>query len=518
MVEKTSSLVARSWRGLLLLTAVVCLQLHAATLIVDPAGGTGVFTTIQAAITAANPAGGDTVQVHAATYTEQITINKTLTLVGTAGSATTIIQAPDTTTPDPIIGEGSIVVVNNAAIVSMSGFTVQGPGGSVLCSVSNGVAVYGDATLTFDNNHVTHIRDITINNMGGCGMAIRAGFPSQTGHLIVSNTQVDDYQKNGIVVFGAGSTGTISNSTVTELLPQTVIAQNGIVIYPGATATLTSNTVSGNQYTGPGSGSDPLTTTQAAGIVAFGSTTMSNNIVHNNDIGIASASSFSTSSGDMVSGNNWEDILGLAGTLSLTADTVGDGTSTLAIAAVAFVGDTADATVLVDCLSSITGPQQALVEAGAVTKSSIVVGTCGIKTAAGQLTAGSEVTYTIVLNNSGTVDLADDPSSDEFSDVLPPALTLVSAISTSGTLATSGNTVTWNGAITAGANVTITITATLSAAAVPGDTVSNQGTIHTDVNGTPTTRTTGAAAGEDGSTDFTVAQPTPVRLQSFYVE
>ena len=50
-----------------------------ATLVVDPAGGSGVFTTIQTAVTAANAAGGDTIQIHPATYTEQLTIDKNLT-------------------------------------------------------------------------------------------------------------------------------------------------------------------------------------------------------------------------------------------------------------------------------------------------------------------------------------------------------------------------------------------------------------------------------------------------------
>src|SRR5262245_59037264 len=61
-------------------------------LVVDPAGGPGIFTTIQAAVNAANPAGGDTIQVHPATYTEQVTINTSLTMLGTAPGA--IIQAP----------------------------------------------------------------------------------------------------------------------------------------------------------------------------------------------------------------------------------------------------------------------------------------------------------------------------------------------------------------------------------------------------------------------------------------
>ena len=368
--EKARGLVARSWRGLALLTAVVCIPLHAATIIVSSGG------SIQTAINTANP--GDTIQVDAATYTEQLVISKNLTLTG-AGSATTIIQSPASMTPDPTIGTPSIVVINSGATVSISGFTVQGPGSA--CSVSFGVAVYGGATLTFDQNHVTHIRDNPITG-AQCGTAIRAGFGSQVGHLIVSNTLVDDYQKNGIYVFGAGSTGTISNTTVTGDGPETVIAQNGIFIN-SATATLTGNTVSGNDCddTAAGCGPNPETDVQSGGIVLFNAdaVTMSNNNVTNNDAGILAFNNTtgigpSTSSHDTISGNRYENIFVESATLNLNADTIG-GTSNFAIDALSFPGDVADSTVLVDCLSSITGPQQATNNNVSVTTASIVL-TC----------------------------------------------------------------------------------------------------------------------------------------------
>ena len=115
----------------------------------------------------------------------------------------------------------------------------------------------------------------------------------------------------------------------------------------------------------------------------------------------------------------------------------------------------------------------------------------GTKTVAGSFAPGSTVTYTITLNNGGTGAQGDNPG-NEFTDVLPAALTLVSATSSSGTtLATVGsNTVTWNGAIAAGASVTITITATVSAGAAPGTSVSNQGTIATDLDGNGSNETT----------------------------
>jgi uncharacterized repeat protein (TIGR01451 family) len=112
----------------------------------------------------------------------------------------------------------------------------------------------------------------------------------------------------------------------------------------------------------------------------------------------------------------------------------------------------------------------------------------GTKTAsAGPYTVGGTLTYTIVLTNNGTGAQADNPG-NEFTDVLPPTLQLVSATATSGTaVATTGtNTVTWNGALAAsGGTVTITITATILPSAA-GTTVANQGTISYDSDGNNT--------------------------------
>ena len=101
---------------------------------------------------------------------------------------------------------------------------------------------------------------------------------------------------------------------------------------------------------------------------------------------------------------------------------------------------------------------------------------------AGSFDEGSVVTYTVVLENVGPGPQADNPG-DEFTDVLPGALTLLGAEATSGeTLAfTSTNTVTWNGSIPAGGSVTITITARMDAPS--GATIANSGTIAFDADG-----------------------------------
>jgi uncharacterized repeat protein (TIGR01451 family) len=114
----------------------------------------------------------------------------------------------------------------------------------------------------------------------------------------------------------------------------------------------------------------------------------------------------------------------------------------------------------------------------------------GTKSASGSFRPGSTVTYTVVLTNSGNGAQADNPG-NEFDDVLPASLTLVSATATSGTaVATVGtNTVSWNGAIPPAGSVTIIITATISATNQAGTVISNQGQIHTDLDADGTNET-----------------------------
>ena len=122
---------------------------------------------------------------------------------------------------------------------------------------------------------------------------------------------------------------------------------------------------------------------------------------------------------------------------------------------------------------------------------------------------GSSVTYSVTLSNTAATAQLDNPG-NEFTDVLPSGLTLVSATASSGTaVATIGtNTVTWNGVIAASASVTITITATVNAGTA-GSTISNQGTAAFDADGNGTNESTvltddPAVTGPADSTSFVV--------------
>ena len=133
----------------------------------------------------------------------------------------------------------------------------------------------------------------------------------------------------------------------------------------------------------------------------------------------------------------------------------------------------------------------------------------GTKTVSTTGAVGSPVAYTIVLNNTGAGPQGDNPG-NEFTDVLPSNVTLVSATATSGTaVATIGtNTVTWNGAIPAAGSVTITINATINAGTA-GQTASNQGSISWDADGNGSNDTTTptdnpAIGGGTDPTDFVI--------------
>jgi len=226
--------------------------------LVDSGCSTPGYNTIQAAITASNPLGGDTIIVCPGGYPEQVTIDRSLTLTGSSAT----IQAPGILT-----GDANIVDVTGASTTAtMSDFTVAGPGPGGCGSIQTGIAVIGGATLDLSDTTVRNVRDTPFS---GCqnGEGIRVGShrnppTPDVGHATIDNVVVTGYQKNGVVVSGTGSTLELTNSTTVGKGKTAVIGQNGVEVIDGATATVDSNLIKDDFYT-------PKTVT-ACGLLVIG--------------------------------------------------------------------------------------------------------------------------------------------------------------------------------------------------------------------------------------------------------
>jgi hypothetical protein len=154
-----------------------------------------------------------------------------------------------------------------------------------------GATIFGANYFGILANHVAlNVTNSTIRNIGETPLN-----GSQHGNAVVyingasgtiSGNTVSTYQKNGITVSGKAADGvsagpktsaSVLNNVVTGQGPITYIAQNGIQISYGATATVKGNTVSGNNYT--------PTTYVACGLLLYqaGGVNASSNILFSNE-------------------------------------------------------------------------------------------------------------------------------------------------------------------------------------------------------------------------------------------
>jgi hypothetical protein len=309
--------------------------------------GVDSFATIQGAVNAASP--GDTVLVYAGNYTEQVTISKNLTLTG-ENTATTVLHTPATLSPR-IGGTFTLVQVDTSAVVNMSGLTISGPYAPTnACAdpVYYGIFVVGGADLNLHDAAVTNIQ-LTPASLHGCqtGIAVRAGSMAlgQTATLTVDNMAISGYQKSAIIVDNTGSSGTITNNTITGLGPDNIGA-NAIQIGRGAGATITGNNITANECTNPVCGPNPLTQTTSTGVLIFQTSAallIDNNTISTNDTGIYNNGGNTTISGNTMVGNRYNGIFQDQGSSAITGNTL-TGPMNVGFAIASFSGNTGNST------------------------------------------------------------------------------------------------------------------------------------------------------------------------------
>ena len=256
--------------AVMLMMSVVLVSTASAAVINVP----GDQTTIQAAINAASS--GDTINVAAGTYTEQILIQKSINLLG-AGKSTTIIKAPVTRTDTVTQGSTWDYIVaayptTGTIDVRIEGFTIDADSqpktggtagliGVFFRNVSDtdaglysntiqnfsdnlyeswGVRVYGNSDITIDDNTLTDYTRDGIDVNGDDGLAVDP-------NVVVSNNDLtgrtDTYAPLNGIQIGYGATGTISGNTIRDHTRSSDWAAVGILVISSDGITVSGNTI-----------------------------------------------------------------------------------------------------------------------------------------------------------------------------------------------------------------------------------------------------------------------------------
>lgn len=295
--------------ALLALSLFIVAQAFGATVEVSPnisspcQSGFITFATIQQAVNAV-PA-GSTIMICPATYPEQVTISKAVTLRGlTVNNASGPVIVPPTSGMvqnatsffgTPIAAQ---IFAGNANQVNIQNVALDGSANQIAGCAPELVGIF------YQNASGTILRSSVLNEVLGAGLegcqsglgifVQSGGSPAGTSTVTVSNSLVQGYTKNGITANEAGTSATITGNSVTGLGPTTGAAENGIQLGFEATGSVSSNIVSDHVWIG-----DP-SVAAAAGILIYASpnVTINANSVQNSQFSITVDSGGSDGSAD----------------------------------------------------------------------------------------------------------------------------------------------------------------------------------------------------------------------------
>jgi parallel beta-helix repeat protein len=197
--------------------------------------GTGQYTTIQAAVNAAQP--GDTVLVPPGTYSENVLVNKSLTIRSSASAATTIVSAA-VPSNDVLLLSGSNIRVEGLTLIGgRAGVEFSG---SSQCSVTNLIA--HDNVYAVLIEHATN-NTVSASNLSNNGYGIY--LDGSSGNTFSGNEAT--YERGNGNALGDGIYVRESNSNT---IVQNVLSNNhvyGISLLSSSNNILSNNSISANE-------------------------------------------------------------------------------------------------------------------------------------------------------------------------------------------------------------------------------------------------------------------------------
>jgi parallel beta-helix repeat protein len=195
------------------------------------------FSTIQAAIDAVNTTNGHTIEVDPGTYTENVVVNKQLTIQSTSGNPEdTIVQAYNT---------GMDVFYVTADYVTISGFTVTGAtnyAGIYLeavtnCNISNSNASYNNIGISLYSSSNNSLTGNTVNSNINFGISLDVS----NNNILTGNTANSNIEEG--ISLGFSSENLLTGNTVSN-------NNFGIILGESSYNLLTGNTVWSNNDVG----------------------------------------------------------------------------------------------------------------------------------------------------------------------------------------------------------------------------------------------------------------------------
>ena len=218
---------------------------------------------------------GDSIMVAPATYTENLTINFSLNLIG-SGANTTIIDGG---------GNSTVVTISSTSgLVTLSRFTIRNG------SANTGGGIYNSGTLTINQSIVSANRARILTNGSTLGGGIY-----NTAVLILNNSTVTGNTAVATARFEYAYGGGIANNHGTLAISNSTISGNSALLgivngsgraYGGGIANLLGTLVINNSTISGNSARATLFTTSYGGAISSGSTatisntTMSSNSAH----------------------------------------------------------------------------------------------------------------------------------------------------------------------------------------------------------------------------------------------
>jgi parallel beta-helix repeat protein len=220
------------------------------------------FNSIQDAINSANTQNGDTLTIGEGNYTENIIINKTLTLtsnknttIQTSNPNNPIITITNTGTGSTIQGlkitgatHSSGIYINSANNCTITENTITNSNYGINANSNNAIItndtitnITSDGLVVYGSNAV--ITGLNVYNVSGTGIRLN---DNGYGHATYSNATLTDNN-----VSGNGNGIIIYNTNVSMITGNTATGEKGTGIYAsGDGSTVSRNTVTGNKGTG----------------------------------------------------------------------------------------------------------------------------------------------------------------------------------------------------------------------------------------------------------------------------